>query len=224
MWSNHEWHAKPSFQLFICYWGFESTSMLQVGQMVHPFTFHIIQRSSLEKGTNRGLRTSLSLKLLEKLSLFQTRYCALCFLQLLAFLSSLLHLYIHGTKEEDGASYHPGSNAILTGMPRHTWSGHPVMRDYLWVRALHAPVKASSTFDYQSSDSSDSEMPLDQQTFWTLFHDNDDGEGSVFPPRSVLWMMIEREEFPFYGIRFESKMQRTNSSTNRLDEYWLYQG
>lgn len=41
-----------------------------------------------------------------------------------------------------------------------------------------------------------------------LFRDNDDREGSVIPPSSVLRMKVEREEAPFCGIRFESKTRR----------------
>lgn len=49
---------------------------------------------------------------------------------------------------------------------------------------------------------------LDRQVYWILSGDNDDDEGSVIPPRSVLRIRVEREEVPFYGVRFESKMQR----------------
>lgn len=79
------------------------------------------------------------------------------------------------------------------------------MKNYFWDMALMVPVEASPAFEYWSSDSSRSGTPLDRQVFGTLFHDNDDGEGSVVPPRYVLRMRIEREEIHFYNIRFESK-------------------
>lgn len=53
---------------------------------------------------------------------------------------------------------------------------------------------------------------MDLQVYWPLFRDNDDSDGSVIAPRSVLRMRFEREEVPFYGVRFKSKSQRHQAS------------
>lgn len=49
---------------------------------------------------------------------------------------------------------------------------------------------------------------MDKQTFGTMFHDNKDGERENVLPRSVLRMLVKREEVPLCTIRFECKPHR----------------
>lgn len=51
-------------------------------------------------------------------------------------------------------------------------------------------------------------MPLSRQVYRMLFPDNDNDEGSVVGPRSILGMRVKREEVPFSNIQFEPKAQR----------------
>lgn len=88
---------------------------------------------------------------------------------------------------------------------RHTWSSHPIVKDYFWDKALKDLVEACSPSEYRSSDSSMSGVPLNRQAFETLIRDGDNGKGAMVPQRSVLRMRIQREEIPFYSLKFESK-------------------
>lgn len=113
-----------------------------------------------------------------------------------------------GTQEEDALLTIPGSDAAPVVTPRHTWLEHPVLKDSFWYKALNELVEANSAFEYRISDSSGSGTLLGRQVYRTLFGDNGDEEGSVIPLWFVLRMRVEREEVPFFGITFESKMQR----------------
>lgn len=78
------------------------------------------------------------------------------------------------------------SNTVSVFIPRHTWPEHLVVKDSFWDKALNNPPKASSAFENRSSNSFGSGTLLDHQVYWTLFLNNDDGEGSLISPRSVL--------------------------------------
>lgn len=88
------------------------------------------------------------------------------------------------------------------------WSRHLVVKDSFWDKALKTPAEVGSLFKYRSLDSSVSGVHVNKQTFWTLFHDNYDGEGATIHPRSVLRMYIEREEVPYCVIKFEYKADK----------------
>lgn len=57
-------------------------------------------------------------------------------------------------------------------------------------------------FEYPGSDSSSSGKPLDCQVYWTLFRGNENGEGSVIPPR--------------YILRWESRGKKSHSKKDEI--------
>lgn len=63
-------------------------------------------------------------------------------------------------------------------------------------------------YENQSSDSG-------VQNFQTLFHDQEEGQGIIIPPRSVLRMRVGQEEVPFCIIKFESKSRRHDFIASR---------
>lgn len=100
-----------------------------------------------------------------------------------------------------------GFNAIHVPTERCTWSAHPIMKEYFWDKALKDLVEAGSPFAYKSSDSFMSRVPLNKQTFQTLFHDNDDGEGATIPPRSIL-RCETKGRMSWSATSFETKAHR----------------
>lgn len=151
----------------------------------------------LGKSINRGFRTffvpyTFKTAVWHLNSLVLSMLFASFFHPLVFFLLS----YTHGTQKEDGPPHHTGSNANPVPTQRHIWPEHPVVKDSFWDEALNERVEANSTFEYWSSDSFGSGTPLNHQVYQTLFYDNDDGEGSAIPPKSVLRMRVKREEVP----------------------------
>lgn len=135
--------------------------------------------------------------------------CALCVLLLLSFkFFRNFFLFLNGSQERSTILTVHSSNAIPVPIERHTWSAHPIVKDYFWDRVPKDLVEAGYPFKYKSADSFTSGVPLNNQSFQTLLHDSENGEGELIPPKSVLRMRIEREEVQFYNIKFESKAQR----------------
>lgn len=80
-----------------------------------------------------------------------------------------------------------------------------MLKDSFWKRALNNPLDAGPVFEFLGFESTGSGPPLSNQVYRTLFRDNDDNEGCVIGPRSILRMQVKR--VLFCDIRFESKAQ-----------------
>lgn len=54
--------------------------------------------------------------------------------------------------------------------------------------------------------------PLVEFRPFKLLVDQEGGQGAIIPLRSVLKIRVEREEVPFYSIKFEPKLHRIMGS------------
>lgn len=70
-------------------------------------------------------------------------------------------------------------------------------------------VEAGTPYETRGSDSG-------VQAFQTFFLDNEEGQGIIIPPRSILRMQVERLEIPFSTLKFEPKFRRHD-----LFESWV---
>lgn len=190
-----------------CFRATRGPNRRQCWKLLGAPSFHIPNHITviLEKGIKRGLRTSSSVTLSEQLSCIKTLYFALCFLWVLAFLS-FTSSSPHPWHQRRRCPFLPSSaltlfQSLYQGIHSlSTQSWEIISRTRLCMllskRALHSKIGAQT-------------LPTATRhwinKFWTLSGDNDDGEGSVIPPWSVLMMRIGREEVLFCGIRFESK-------------------
>lgn len=67
-----------------------------------------------------------------------------------------------------------------------------MVKGSFWKKALNNPVEAGLAFKFVGFESTGSNTPLNHHVYRTLFRDNDDGDGSVIGPRSILRMRVEK--------------------------------
>lgn len=86
-----------------------------------------------------------------------------------------------------------------------------MVKDSFQKKALSDPLKAGPVFEYLNSGSTGSEILLSGQGSRTLFQDNNDDEGSMIGPRSILRMRVETEEVPFPFVTSDSSRRHRGS-------------
>lgn len=173
------------------------------------------------KGINKGLRTFLIPYACKTGFLHSNPLVFCCSLSLSLQISFVLQLsslftIVIAPKKKMALLTIPGSNIVPVPTPRHMAEA-PVVKDSFWGKALNETVEANFVLEYRTV-SSNSRTSLHHQVSRTLFRNNDDGEGFVISPRSVL-RRRSGEEVLFYGIGLSPRCKATKFSTNGLDNY-----